>query len=154
MIWKARGTTDEINACEHCGRQDLKSTVRMVAVDADGNEDGESYFGSVCASKMSGRPVAEIQREAREADRAAARAEQRRMHDATTEFVDFVAEHGTGSTHFERLESMGGLTAARDLWKQSRDEDCDHHRPYGWTADDGTLCVGCCDCGRVLKGGV
>ncbi len=33
--------------------------------------------------------------------------------------------------------------------------ECPHppERLYTWTAFDGSLCVACCDCGEVLKGG-
>jgi len=33
---------------------------------------------------------------------------------------------------------------------------CKHppKRLYSWIAADGTLCVGCCECGAVLAGGV
>jgi hypothetical protein len=32
--------------------------------------------------------------------------------------------------------------------------DCKHkpHDLYAWTAYDGTLCICCCRCGKVLKG--
>ena len=32
--------------------------------------------------------------------------------------------------------------------------ECKHppERYYCWTAWDGTLCIGCCDCGEVLRG--
>lgn len=35
-------------------------------------------------------------------------------------------------------------------------KDCKHpsHRLYCWYAYDGVLCIGCCQCGKVLKGGV
>ena len=35
-------------------------------------------------------------------------------------------------------------------------ETCKHpaRRVYTWFAYDGTLCAGCCDCGKVLAGGV
>jgi len=34
------------------------------------------------------------------------------------------------------------------------EKTCQHpsRRLYSWTAADGTLCVGCCDCGAVLAG--
>lgn len=67
--WVARGFTDDVTTCDHCGRDDLKGTVRMVAVDPDGGEDGEQHMGVVCASKMTGRKAAEIRTEAARADR-------------------------------------------------------------------------------------
>jgi hypothetical protein len=76
--WRALGFTDEITACDHCGREDLKGTVRMVLVDQDGNEDGEQFMGVVCAARMTGRKATEIRTEAARAEKAhrdAARAE-------------------------------------------------------------------------------
>ncbi len=70
----ARGTTDEITECEHCGKTGLKHTVRMAILDADGNEDEEIYMGATCAAKMSGRPVKDIRTEAARADRERAQA--------------------------------------------------------------------------------
>lgn len=72
--WTARGFTDDVTTCDHCGKVDLKGTVRMVALDADGNDDGEQYMGVVCAGRMTGRKAAEIRTEASRADRAHAEA--------------------------------------------------------------------------------
>lgn len=68
--WQARGLTDDVTACQHCGREDLKATVRMVAVGPDGDDDGDMYMGVVCAARMTGRKAAEICTEAQRADRA------------------------------------------------------------------------------------
>jgi hypothetical protein len=72
--WQARGFVDDVTECGHCGRTDLKGTVRMVAVDSDGNADGDTYMGVVCAARMTGRKVAEIRTEAARADRERDRA--------------------------------------------------------------------------------
>lgn len=69
-MWQARGTTDDVTECGHCGRSELKGTVRMVAVNADGEETGEEFMGSTCAARLTGRPVADIRREAKAADDA------------------------------------------------------------------------------------
>lgn len=81
LRWQARGLTDDVTTCDHCGRVDLKATVRMVAVDPDGNDDGEQYMGVVCAAKMTGRKAAEIRTEAARAGRERAE-EIRRVHRA------------------------------------------------------------------------
>lgn len=70
LTYRAMGMTDDITECGHCGRTDLKSTVRMLTVDADGNDEGESYMGVTCAAKLSGRKAADIRTEATRADRA------------------------------------------------------------------------------------
>jgi hypothetical protein len=68
--WRAMGLTDDITTCDHCGRADLKATVRMVAVGPDGDDDGDTYMGVVCAARMTGRKAAGIRTEAQRADRA------------------------------------------------------------------------------------
>lgn len=46
------GTTDERTECECCGKTNLKCTVAIEALDADGNGTGSiSYFGRDCASR-------------------------------------------------------------------------------------------------------
>lgn len=87
--WRAMGSTDEITTCDHCGRDDLKGTVRMVLVTEIGEEDGEQFMGTVCAARMTGRKATEIRTEAVRADRereaarvAAERAESDRRHAA------------------------------------------------------------------------
>jgi hypothetical protein len=71
LQWHAKGFTDDVTTCEHCGRVDLKGTVRMVAVDQDGAADGEEYMGVICAARMTGRKAGDIRTEAVRADRAA-----------------------------------------------------------------------------------
>ena len=37
-----------------------------------------------------------------------------------------------------------------------KEEECKHppKRLYAWYAYDNTLCIGCCECGKALKGGL
>ena len=45
------GTTDSVCKCDHCGRTDLKKTVALGLLDADGNWDGDvTYYGTTCAA--------------------------------------------------------------------------------------------------------
>lgn len=74
VTWTAKGFTDEITACEICGKPELKGTVRMAAIDADGEQAGEVYAGVVCAARRAGRKAADIRTEAQRADRARAQA--------------------------------------------------------------------------------
>ena len=71
--YKTLAIVDDVHACDCCGKTDLKSTVAME------RDDGEVlYFGSVCATRHSGRDSTTIKKEAREAyaaKTAAARAE-------------------------------------------------------------------------------
>lgn len=49
------GTTDESVTCEKCGKDELRSTVMIVPLDIDGNDDGEvTYYGSSCAARALG----------------------------------------------------------------------------------------------------
>lgn len=46
------GTTDDVIECEQCGKPNLRSTVVIMPLDAEGNDDGEPvYYGSVCAAR-------------------------------------------------------------------------------------------------------
>lgn len=50
------GTTDECTECGLCGKMQLRSTVVLMPLDEDGNDEGEVvYFGSTCAAKVLGR---------------------------------------------------------------------------------------------------
>lgn len=51
------GVTDERVECDACGRTELRSTVVLAPLDADGNDDGVVYFGSSCAARALGRPT-------------------------------------------------------------------------------------------------
>jgi len=53
--FKILGTTDDVTECGVCGRVELRATVAIVALDADGNEDGEPvYAGTSCAARKVG----------------------------------------------------------------------------------------------------
>ena len=50
--WRYLGVTDECVQCEKCGKADLRATIMIVPLDADGNDDGDPvYFGSTCAAR-------------------------------------------------------------------------------------------------------
>jgi hypothetical protein len=82
LAYKVLGTTDDVTECEHCGRVDLKGTIRLGALDADGNVEDVTYFGAVCGARAAGWTTKDIRRAATAADRAAqeaARAERERL---------------------------------------------------------------------------
>src|SRR5688572_23964513 len=68
---KFLGTSDDVTACDCCGRAKLKSTVALLL---DGSDD-PVYFGVTCAAHALRRTVKEIRDGARLADREAERAE-------------------------------------------------------------------------------
>lgn len=43
--------TDDVTTCDCCGRVDLKATVEMQVLDADGNVAAVEYYGRTCASR-------------------------------------------------------------------------------------------------------
>jgi hypothetical protein len=48
------GTTDHMQECERCGRVDLRATVALAVLDADGNTEDVTYYGSTCAARALG----------------------------------------------------------------------------------------------------
>lgn len=57
--YKTLGITDDVHCCDCCGKSNLKSTVAME------RNDGEVlHFGSVCATKHTGRSIKVIRAEA------------------------------------------------------------------------------------------
>lgn len=50
------GVTDECVECQQCGKSDLRSTVVLAVLDADGNTTGTTYYGSHCAARALGVP--------------------------------------------------------------------------------------------------
>lgn len=66
LRYKFLGTTDEITACECCGKMDLKLTVGIEDLDT-----GEQrHFGTTCAARALKLHVAEVKRGAKAADDA------------------------------------------------------------------------------------
>jgi hypothetical protein len=120
--YTVKGTTDEVTTCELCGRDELKGTVVLVSLDADGNPDGEpSYFGTSCAAKAAGWTTREVTRrvtvakkEAKAAAGAAARvAGMKARQEETAAYTRWLKEtYPTGSPVKEY-----GVAA---LWAQFR----------------------------------
>lgn len=48
------GVTDETVTCESCGKDNLRSTVVLGILDADGNVESTTYYGSTCAARALG----------------------------------------------------------------------------------------------------
>jgi hypothetical protein len=90
--WTTKGTTSDVTICGQCGREDLRGTVRLVAVDSNGEEQGEMFAGSDCASKLVGRSAARIRTEVKRADfdavEAVREAEFRARFDAEQAWLD------------------------------------------------------------------
>lgn len=69
--FRVQGITDETTTCECCGRVDLKRTVRLVELDADGNDLDAVYYGTGCAAKAAGTTSYQIRTAAGVADNLA-----------------------------------------------------------------------------------
>ena len=69
-LYKVLGTTDDVTECEHCGRTDLKGTIRLGVLDADGNVEDVTYFGAVCGARAAGWTTKDIRKAAKTADDA------------------------------------------------------------------------------------
>lgn len=61
------GITEECLECQHCGRSDLKKTVMLHIIDADGNASELTYFGTTCAAKALGSTAAAVKKAAERA---------------------------------------------------------------------------------------
>lgn len=53
--YRVLGVDDEVVVCEKCGKSDLRCTVVLGVIDADGDMTGEVRFGRDCALRALGR---------------------------------------------------------------------------------------------------
>jgi hypothetical protein len=103
--YRVAGTTDEATECELCGKVELKVTVMLVPLDADGNADGDvSYFGTSCAAKAAGWTVRDVRagiKRAADETRERERAEREAVRCAEQKFLAdwYVEHHGTPDLH-------------------------------------------------------
>lgn len=74
--YRVLGTTDEITVCGLCGRDELKGTVVLAVLDADGNETDVVHFGASCGAKAAGWTTKVVRDTAKAADKARRDAEQ------------------------------------------------------------------------------
>ncbi|MGW2213294.1 hypothetical protein [Streptomyces sp. NPDC001781] len=115
--YRVKGTTDEVTECELCGKVELKGTVMLAPLDADGNEGGDvCYFGTPCAAKAAGWTVREVKagiKSAADEQRAAERARRDEVHQAEQKFLaDWYVEHyGTPDLH--EAAKRAGLSPVR-----------------------------------------
>jgi hypothetical protein len=112
LAYRVLGTTDDVTECQCCGRADLKSTVMLGILDADGNVEEVTYFGSACGAKAAGWTTKFVRDAAKQADRERRAAEQARRD------REFLAE-----------------IAARDAWIAANigPDALDQPRRYGFS---------------------
>jgi hypothetical protein len=117
------GTTDESTECDLCGKVELKVTVMLLPLDADGNADGEiTYFGRSCATKATGWTMRELNANIRRATvekQTAERARRIAEREAETKAYNaWVAEtYGTGAPLKDAIQKHG----VAGLWAQFRE---------------------------------
>jgi hypothetical protein len=113
-VFRIKGTTDEVTECELCGRIDLKGTIVLATLDADGNEEDIVYYGASCGAKAAKWTTKEIRTEAKVADRKAREAKHAASEDESRIYC-----------------------AARDTWiaqNYGNASELSHPRRHGFTS--------------------
>ena len=83
--WKVKGTNDDSDTCELCGKHPIKRVVWMAQLDADGNEGQVQAIGRCCAAKLLKISTAAVQRLAERADQDAKDAELKTVYEVGPE---------------------------------------------------------------------
>ena len=102
--YRVLGTTDDCTTCGICGRDHLKGTVVLDTA------NGEIYAGTGCAATITGRPVRDIHREARDADKA------KREQAIAANIAAAKAETAMFLTWVADTYGVTGATQSSDLW--------------------------------------
>ena len=115
------GITDECVECQKCGKVDLRSTVVLAVLDADGNTEDVTYYGSTCAAralsvKGGGRAVLQSARWAHERTIAAAE-DARRM----------LAHYGLPEVGFPDADTLRAATRKYNGQGNGAVERCKRH---------------------------
>jgi hypothetical protein len=112
--FNVKGTTEDVTTCDLCGREDLKFTVALAVLDADGNETEIVHYGSDCGAKVSGWTQADVMRRARNADTVArTEGHQRQLAENRSREDDFMV----GFREWLRIEhGVFGIEQVSDLW--------------------------------------
>ncbi|MFE7397983.1 hypothetical protein [Streptomyces sp. NPDC057557] len=114
--YRVKGTTDDVTTCELCGKQELKGTVVLEALDADGNEEAVCYFGVSCAAKAAGWTQREVRagiKTAADEERARQRAERDAMWAAEREFLATWYEEHYGTRDLHEAAKRAGVSAVK-----------------------------------------
>ncbi len=106
---------DRVNTpteCGCCGRQGLKTTVKMAAPDG-----GIVWMGTGCAAKAMGIDGPTFRDVAREADATIERARQAAANAETDRWFAFLDSQVPGVAVIEQIAALGGIAAAREAYK-------------------------------------
>jgi hypothetical protein len=113
---KVAGTTDEVNTCECCGRQDLKLAVALEG--PDGAIHG--YYGVVCAANLLRMDAKSVKNAAKAEDARKWEAAQKARTEAhEAEMMEWAGWlfAKTGKREIMRATmALGGWSAARELF--------------------------------------
>lgn len=112
------GVTDEQTTCDRCVKTHLKSTIILVVLDEDGNDDDVVNFGSTCAAKALGRT---------------GKGEGRKVLDAArfaTEKTLITAKEARKALEFYGLPETGTMTVEQHMG--AVDKYMDAHRNAMW----------------------
>jgi hypothetical protein len=114
--YRVKGTTDEVTTCDLCGKQELKGTVVLEALDADENEEAICYFGVSCAAKAAGWTQREVKagvKVAKDEERERQRAERDAKWAAEREFLaGWYLEH-CGTSDLREAADRAGVSTVR-----------------------------------------
>lgn len=94
--FRVLGTTNDVTACDLCGRAELKGTIVLASLDADGNEDAVVYYGASCGAKAAGWTTKDVRKAAKDAD-ADARKAYRAWSDAETSYFCQIRDAALGA---------------------------------------------------------
>jgi hypothetical protein len=118
LVYRVLGTTDDVTTCDHCGRSDLKSTVKLAPLDEDGNVDGDTvYFGATCGAKAAGWTVKSFRKAATDADRARREAE-------------YAAKRAAEAVEYARIRTLDGTAdcyMAPSICRRTLKGSCEAH---------------------------
>lgn len=123
-VFRVLGTTDDVTTCELCGREDLRGTVVLETIDADGNGTGDLvHYGSDCGARAAGwttremgRRVTAANKAAHEAAMAALNANVAARHAAYAAYL--IATCGTADR--ERATTLRGFSTPFAMWRHDR----------------------------------
>ena len=128
-VYSVKGTTNDVTTCEQCGRDELRATVVLQPLDADGNPDGDpAHFGTSCAAAAAEWTQREVthritaaKREAKATAVAAARAAfWKARHEETAAFSRWLKETyptGRPAAEYGVAVLWAEFRAARDAAK-------------------------------------
>lgn len=115
--FRVLGTTNDVTECEHCGRTELRGTIVLLPLDADGNADAEPvYYGAVCGARAAGTKTADLRKAATAADKAKAEVERiERQREADKHYAAVRRTYGTAECYSAptmcRIERKGACVA-------------------------------------------